>query len=172
MTHPIARRSIALAVLGGLFGALFDPGGQSAFAAPLTTTGQAALALAGVIAPQSALLSAYDRRVVASLFDGRTGTGIPANKKITVVADSIVCRVSNVDLTARSCELTFKAAKRSLKGRAANEVFATLAAAGVQAQGAAGSVIETVTKLQCTLDTSALKDKAGGGAECSLQTDQ
>ena len=87
------------------------------------------------------------------------------NRKISVKADSAVCRVSDVDVTARSCELVFGAAKRSFKGQLANEVFATLAAAGVASEGAAGSIIESVKKLVCTLDPKEIKQKAGGGAD-------
>jgi hypothetical protein len=82
-------------------------------------------------------------------------------------ADKIVCRTSNVDITARSCELTFKIAKHTLKGREANEVFATLVMAGVLSDGAAGSIVESLSKLNCTLDPKA-KEKAGGGADCSF----
>jgi hypothetical protein len=77
-----------------------------------------------------------------------------------------------VDITARSCEITFKKGKRSLKGREANEVSATFAAAGVTPEGAAGSMIQTISKLSCTLDPGAIKENSGAGADCSLQTDQ
>jgi len=82
------------------------------------------------------------------------------------------CRISNVAIAERSCEITFKKRKRSLKGREANEVFATLASAGVAAEGAAGSMIESVTKLSCTLDPAEIRDNSGGGADCSFATDQ
>ena len=95
-----------------------------------------------------------------------------AGKKLTVTAEFIICRVSNVDITSRSCEMTFDKGARPLKGREANEVNATLIAAGAIAQGAAGSMIQTVTKLSCTLDPNVMKENAGGGAECSFSTDQ
>ena len=71
-----------------------------------------------------------------------------------------------------SAAATFKKGKRSLKGREANEVYATLASAGVVAEGAAGSMIEGVTKLNCTLDPAVIKDNSGGGADCSFGADQ
>jgi hypothetical protein len=43
----------------------------------------------------------------------------------------MVCRTSNVDNAARCREMTFRTSERSLKGRTANEFFATLATAGV-----------------------------------------
>ena len=121
-----------------------------------------------MIAPYSPLLSAHEKRTIAGLFNGNARAG----NKLTVTAESIVCRVSNVDITARSCEMTFDKGARTLKGREANEVNATLTAAGAIAEGAAGSMIQTVTKLSCTLDPNVIKDNAGGGADCSFATDQ
>jgi hypothetical protein len=139
---------------------------------PLTAGGPTALAIAAVVGQYSPLLSAGDKKVLAGLFDGNTKTGYP-NKKLTVTADTVMCRLSNVAITQRSCDITFQKGKQhSLKGREANEVFATLASAGVTAQGAAGSMIETITKLSCTLDPAVIKDNSGGGADCSMQADQ
>jgi hypothetical protein len=170
MTNLIIRSLTALT----LFTALFTPVGQSAEAAtPKNVTGPTALALAAVIAQHSPLLSAYEKKVIAGLFNGNANAGAASKKKLSITADSVVCRVSNVDLTARSCEIIFKTGKStSFKGREANEVFATLAMAGVASDGAAGSIFETVKKLNCSLDPAVIKDKAGGGAECSFETDQ
>jgi hypothetical protein len=125
-----------------------------------------ALALAGVVAPYSPLPAA-EKKAVAAFFAGNTNVGYA--KKITVTADKIVCRTSNVDITARSCELTFKGSTRTVKGREANEIFATEVMAGVPSDGAAGSIFESLSKLSCTLDPKALKDKAGAGADCSFE---
>ncbi|HLZ02335.1 MAG TPA: hypothetical protein VKR55_09310 [Bradyrhizobium sp.] len=140
--------------------------GTTATASAASITGQAALALAGVVSLY-APLPAANKKAVAALFKG--DTHFPFTAKITVAAEKIVCRTSNVDLTARSCELTFKTATRSLKGRDANELYATEAMAGIPPDGAAGSNFESVSKLNCTLDPKALKDKAGGGAECTYE---
>ncbi|HEY6255741.1 MAG TPA: hypothetical protein VIY51_08095 [Xanthobacteraceae bacterium] len=129
------------------------------------------LALAGVIAPFSPLVNAHDKGIIAQLFGGNANVAYAANKKIPVTADSVVCRISNVDITQRSCELTFGADKREIKGRAANELYGTLAAAGITAEGAAGSMIEGIGKLDCMLDPSQIKQKAGGGAECTFETE-
>jgi hypothetical protein len=125
-----------------------------------------------VVAQHSPLLSASDKRVIAHLFSGASNVVPPANKKFSVTADSVVCRVSGVDITARLCKLTFKSDTRTLKGRDANEINATLAAAGVAAEGAAGSTIESVSKLVCTLDSNEIGQKAGGGATCSFEIGQ
>jgi len=101
-----------------------------------------------------------------------TNISFPPNKKITVKADSITCRVSNVDITARSCDLVFASGKRALKGREANELYGTLAVAGVTAEGAAGSMIEGITNLECIIDPNVVKQKGGGGADCTFTTAQ
>jgi hypothetical protein len=144
---------------------------STASAASGTAGGPAALALGAMVATHSPL-RAYDKRVVARLFDGNSNFGFPAGKKLSVTADSIVCRASNVDITSRSCELTFKTGKRTVKGREANDISATLAAAGVASEGAAGSIVESVTKLECTIDPNVIKQKAGGGAQCTFETGQ
>jgi hypothetical protein len=135
-------------------------------ASAASITGQAALALAGVVALY-APMPAANKKAVAALFKG--DTNFPYAAKVTVVADKIVCRTSNVDLTARSCELTFKTATRTLKGREANELYATEAMAGIPPDGAAGSSFESLSKLNCTLEPKVLNQKGGGGAECSYE---
>jgi hypothetical protein len=161
MLHAMTRTSMALFLLTAF-------GLTPAAAAPMSMTGSTAVAVAGVIAPYSPLLSAHEKRTIADLFNGHAKAG----NKLTVTVESIVCRVSNVDITERSCEMTFDKGMRTLKGREANEVDATLTAAGAVAEGAAGSMILTVTKLSCTLDPTVIKDNSGGGADCSFATDQ
>src|SRR5579871_2135886 len=124
---------------------LFAGGQHTALAAPASATGPAALALAAVVAEQSPL-GRYEKRVIARLFDGDARFGAYPTDKVSITAASIVCRVSNVDITSRSCELTFRTNKRTVQGRQANELYATIATAGVTAEGAAGSLIETVSK--------------------------
>jgi len=145
---------------------------QAALAASGTATGPDALALAAVIAPYSPQVRSFDKRVIARLFRGNTRFGFTPNAKISVDADSVVCRVSNVEITSRSCDLTFGSRKRTLTGREANEIYATAAAAGVAAEGAAGSSIRSISKLRCTVDPNAIMQKAGGGADCSFETGQ
>jgi hypothetical protein len=168
MTNLVIKTSTVLFLLATL-------GPSAASAAPISVTGSAALAVAAVVAQHSPLLSADEKKLIAGLFDGGAKADAKAGnaprKKLSIMADSILCKASNVDLTARSCEIIFKAGKRaSFKGREANEVFATLAIVGVTPEGAAGSIIENVSKLNCTLDPGAINDKSGGGAECSFRT--
>lgn len=161
------KKRMALAVL-----LVLGEGVSAASAASGSTSGPAALALAGVVASHSSVLASFDRRAMARLFGGNSAISFPPNRKISVSADSIVCRASNVDITSRTCELAFGAGKRSLKGREANELFATLTAAGVASEGAAGSIIESVTKLNCMVDPNEIRRKEGGGAQCAFETGQ
>jgi hypothetical protein len=151
---------------------VLGPGVSIAPAASGNASGPAALALAGVVATHSAVLSSFDRPAMARLFGGHSGISFPPNRQISVTADTIVCRASNVVITARTCELAFRAGKRLLEGREANELAATLVAAGVAPEGAAGSIVESVTKLACTVDPTEIRQKAGGGAQCAFETGQ
>lgn len=144
----------------------------AASAAPATATGPAALALASVVGQHSPSLSADDKKMIGRLFDGDSDFPMPVGKILYVTADSIVCRVSDVDITARRCELTFNTGKSVLNGRDANEVNATLVAAGVMQEGAAGSMIESITKLVCSIDSNEIRQKTGGGAKCDFETGQ
>ena len=139
---------------------------QASAASAGSASGSAALALAAVVAQYSPALKPAEKKAVASLFAGNANYA--STGKISVTADKLMCRTSNVDLTSRSCELTFKTGKRSLKGREANELFATAALAGIPAEGAAGSNIESAAKLNCTLDPQQIRQKDGGGASCSF----
>jgi len=152
---------------------LFVALGQgAALANSITATGPSALALAAVVADHSTLVSAFRKRVIARLFAGNTNFGFTPGRKISVTADSIVCRTSNVDITSRSCDLTFSVGKRSLHGREANELSATAAVAGATSEGAAGSIIESFSKLDCTIDPNEIMQKAGGGAQCTFEAGQ
>lgn len=133
-----------------------------------TISGSAALALAGVVATTSPLLTSAERKAVDELFAGNSS--ISYRKKIAVTADKIVCRAGNVDITARSCDLTFGKTTKTINGRAANELYATEAMAGVPSDGAAGTMFESLAKLSCTLDPQAIKRDDGGGADCSYAT--
>jgi hypothetical protein len=146
--------------------------GQGAIAAavgaPASANGPAALALASVVAQYSSRLSAHDRSLLARLLDGDLTLGCSADQKISVRAERIICRASDVDITARSCELTFATHKRILKGRRANELNATIAQAGVPSEGAAGSIITSLSQLLCTIDRKEITQKSGGGADCTF----
>ena len=94
---------------------------------------------------------------------------IPYKKAIVVTADRIVCRTGNVDITVRNCEVTFGKKVKTVAGSTANEIFATEALAGVPPDGAAGSNFESLSKLSCTIDPNAIRQKDGSGADCTFQ---
>jgi hypothetical protein len=139
----------------------------SASASAATISGSPALALAAVVAAHSPILSPAERKTVAAIFDGK-GAG-PYKDKITVTADKIVCLAGNVDIAARSCEVTFGKQTETFTGRAANELFATEVFAGVPSDGAAGKIYESVSKLKCTLDPKAIAQNDGSGADFSYE---
>ncbi|TPQ41430.1 hypothetical protein C2U70_02935 [Bradyrhizobium guangdongense] len=143
---------------------------SGAQAASGSTSGSTALALAGVVASKSPLLTSAEKKAMAMLF--AANADIPYNKPILVTADRIVCRTSNVDITLRSCELTFGKKVKTVNGSTANEVFATEALAGVPPDGAAGSNFESLSKLSCTIDPNAIRQKDGSGANCTFETEK
>ena len=134
---------------------------------PSKISGSTALALAGVIAPLSPILSGAEKKAVAMLF--AANANIPYKKPIVVTADRIVCRTSNVDITLRNCEVTFGTKVKTVNGPTANEIFATEALSGIPSDGAAGSSFESLTQLSCTIDPNAIRRKDGSGANCTFQ---
>jgi hypothetical protein len=143
-------------------------GCDAALAAPATVSGAGALALAALIGDSSPALSRHDKQALARVFDGDLRGLTAATKTITVEADSIVCRTFNLDISAHSCDLSFGGNKRTLRGRKAHEVFATLVEVGVPSEGAAGTFFESLSGLTCTIDLHEFQQRAGGGATCSF----
>jgi hypothetical protein len=133
-----------------------------------STSGSNALALASLVGERSPTLEAQAREALGYMLDGNLNFAFPADKKLTVRADSVVCRASNVDISAHSCELAFGGRKITRTGRAAHELYATLIEAGVSPEGAAGAMIAGISKLVCTLDPNTVKARAGGGADCTF----
>src|SRR5262249_13654352 len=82
-----------------------------ASAASGNVSGPALLALAGVVAPHSPVLSSAARRVMARLFAGNP-ISFPPGRKISVAANSIDCRIGTADITSRTCDLAFEDRRR------------------------------------------------------------
>ncbi len=143
---------------------------QAAFAA--SAEGNGALSLAALVGQHSPQQKIWEKALLAEYLNGKPKAPSPAGKKITVAAESVSCRISNVDITAHSCELTFGAKKVSLSGRAAHELYATLAEVGVPSGGAAGSIYEAVANLDCTVNPEEVKQQAGAGASCKFTPTQ
>src|SRR6516162_9483506 len=112
---------MALGRLTSLTLALVVPMAPVAAAADIS--GSTALALAGVIAQLSPVLASGEKKAIAMLF--AANSDIPYKKPIVVTADRIVCRTGNVDITVRSCEVTFGNKVKTVNGATANEIYAT-----------------------------------------------
>ena len=141
---------------------------KAAAAAEMTIDGSGALVLAALVGNQSKTLSPTDRAALSRLLTGSL-TKFAAEQTIMVSADKIECRASNVDILEHSCTLTFGTMPRTIMGREAHELYATLIEAGVRPQGAAGTTHETLSGLMCTIDPNALKQKDGSGADCKFE---
>ena len=137
-----------------------------AFAA--SVAGNSALSLAALVADRSPSLTPRERLLLAAYLDGQPKMGFPPGKKIIVRADAVICRISNVDITAKSCSLTFRGKTASIAGRPAHELYATLVDIGVASLGAAGSLIAGVKNLECTIDPAEVSQEGGGGANCTF----
>ena len=112
------------------------------------------------------LHGATEKEVLNKLLDGMDDFTYPAGQTISVTAGQITCKAGNVDINAHACDLNFGKDVAALKGRAARELYATLAEIGVPPDGAAGSVFEVVSKLACSIDPSEVIKNTGGGAHC------
>lgn len=139
---------------------------HAAFAA--SAAGNSALALAALVAEHSPLLSHQEKTIMARMLNGDLNFSYPAHHTISVKADAVVCRASNVDISSHSCKLTFGSTIRNAAGRKAHELYATILEVGVPPDGAAGSVFEALSHLVCTIDPNEVKQRAGGGANCTF----
>ena len=136
-------------------------------AAPVTTTGNAALALAAQIGVLSPLLSAAQKSVLEHFLDGQMTFSVPAGLSvITVASEKTTCRKGDVDITMHSCELTFGSATVTENGLRGQSLTATLMENGVFADGAAGSIFYSVAPIACTVNIAEVQSGSGGGAKC------
>ena len=129
--------------------------------------GNGALALAALITEYSPNVKGSDKILLRKFLNGQANPSYGSKKKITLAADAITCRTSNVDITVHACDLTFGAKKVSTHGRKAHGLYATLVEVGVPPEGAAGSIFEAVSNLDCAINPAEVKQKAGGGAHCT-----
>src|SRR5262245_26986607 len=100
-------------------------------AAAANANGSGALALAALVAEQSPRIATAEKDILARLLNGNLGFNLLANRTISIRADKVVCRASNVDISAHSCALTFGTRTVNLQGRRAHELFATIYEVGV-----------------------------------------
>ena len=131
-----------------------------------SVTGNGALSLAALVGQHAPHLTKAEKRLLLNYFNGEAGAKFPTGKTFSVKADSVTCRISNVDITFHSCDLTFGASKVTIKGRLAHELYATLIENGVPGDGAAGSNFEAVGAVDCKIDPGEVASRGGGGAKC------
>ena len=137
-----------------------------AAASAADTSGHAALALASLVGTYSPSLTATQKSVLTAYLAGNSAAHPRA--KITIAAATVTCGAGDVDITRFFCDLKFGASTRHLTARAAHELYATLAEAGVQSDGAAGTIYEGVTDLKCVLTPSEIAQNGGAGAACTF----
>jgi hypothetical protein len=137
-----------------------------------STGGNAGLALAARVGAHSPTLSAQQKAILQRMLDGNLDFHYPADQKIVVKADAVTCRASNVDISSHSCALTFGSHKPSISGDAGAALYATMVWAGVPSDGAAGTIYEAVKNLVCTIDPNGVKQRDGGGADCTFNPGQ
>jgi hypothetical protein len=128
------------------------------------SSGDAALALAALVSEHSPTLHPFDKVTVANLFAGNTNVKYPPGNTITINADQIVCKASDVDITLHSCALTFGSNTIAMSERRAHEMYATLIENGVPGKVAAGTLFQAISQLSCTIDPNTVDQRAGGGA--------
>jgi hypothetical protein len=149
----------------GLAAALvLGPGAASA----ADTSGHVALSLASLVGINSPSLTATQKSVLTAYLAGNSAAN--PRTKLTITAAEIRCGAGDVDITRFFCELTFGSTTQELTARPAHELYATLVEAGVQGDGAAGTIYEDVTDLKCVLTPSDISQNGGGGAICTFTT--
>jgi hypothetical protein len=128
-----------------------------------------AFALAAILAENSPTLGATDKDTLKRIFIGNRKGPFPAGRVITVKADNVHCRSSDVAVGIYSCDLIFDSTPSSLHAnRRSHELYATLAEVGVAASGAAGSIHEEISNVICTIYPNVVVDNSGGGASCTF----
>ena len=129
-------------------------------------SGNGALALAALVAPHSPHLKVSEKELLAKYLESESQAPFPAGEKFAVKVEDVICRISDVDITARGCELHFGPKKVELKGLEAQALYATLIEIGVPSDGAAGTIYESVKNLDCAINPNEVKNGGGAGAKC------
>ena len=138
-------------------------------AASAAYAGNSELSLAALLGVHSPHLSTAEKAQLEKYLEG-DALASEHPHKFVVTAEAVTCRMSDVDITYHSCNLDFGAKKVSFEGRKAHELYATLIENGVPSEGAAGSIYEGITKLDCAINPAEVKERGGGGASCKFKT--
>ena len=127
------------------------------------TQGSVALALAAQVGENMLHPGNAANEALLEMFNGMPKAG----PQIRILADNVVCRAGNVDITHHACDINFRGRTFSLNGRRAHELYATLLEAGVVGEGAAGTMHAQMQGLNCVVEPREVADRAGGGAKCT-----
>jgi hypothetical protein len=131
-----------------------------------TFSGNGALSLAALVGQESPNLSRGEKNLLLQYLNGEAKAKFPKGKDLVVKADSVTCRISNVDITTHFCDLKFGSRTIAFSGRKAHELYATLIENGVPSDGAAGSIFEAIGALDCRIVPAEVAEVSGGGAKC------
>ena len=82
-----------------------------------TEQGSGALSLSALVAEYSPAVKAAEKALLLKYLEGDAKAAHAPGKKINVNAELVTCRISDVDITAHSCELAFGAKKDTIKRR-------------------------------------------------------
>lgn len=151
-------------LIGGmaLAAALVASGAASA----ATSGGNSGLAFAALVGMRSPTILPAHKQALEHFLEGKSNL-VPSGAAFTFHATEVHCHFSNVDLTSHSCTLTFGSTNINITGRAGNELTASMQAAGVQGDGAAGTIHFDAKAIACTINIDEIKSPDGGGASCN-----
>ena len=105
-------------------------------AAAAEAMGNGALSLAALVGLRSPAQTAVEKYLLSAYLAGRPKADYSRGKKVVVRANEATCRISNVDITAKSCDLKFGASSVSVLGGQAQALYATMIEVGVPPSGA------------------------------------
>ena len=133
--------------------------------------------IAYLVSQKSPVLPAASKTAISQDFNGAPLAGKPAVHKVN--ADKVYCRARNQQPEGANanCTVTYAPGKTAtITGEDARKLYITFGKAGVQDDGAAGSIERVVTKLACTVDDKVAQGKPGNGDvipgfACSFTTD-
>jgi len=131
-----------------------------------TMSGNAALAFAALVGAHSPALPEMDKYILSKFLNGETRFQ-SWNAKFSFSVSDVHCRYSDVDITEHRCTISFGSRNVELDGREGGALLATMALAGVESDGAAGTIHYEAKGIACTVDPAEVKSKDGGGAMCS-----
>ncbi len=136
----------------------------SSIACADTSGGSSGMALAALMAQRAPSVSAANKwRLMQYL--GNHSAGPAAPPLITITAKGLQCISGNVAENFHSCELDYGTSHHTVKGRAANELYATAVENGVQPDGAAGKLEFSLKDLTCTVKPHDIG--TGGAVNCT-----